>query len=136
MKHIAILLAAVALAVPAGAQTVETGRGEFSKFPQLRKKNIPYDYNRLIAWTSDILAKGECKLKGQRPNKFDIDVPYAALVEPDGTVRRIIIQEIGCPQLETMVGSTILDMVKRGDVKPTGQDQAYWYGDRFAFARY
>lgn len=138
MKRIALLVAMAAVAMPVAAQTipVETGRGEWSQFPQLRKKNIPMDYNRLIAWTSDILAKGQCKIKGQRPEKFDIDVPYAALVEPDGTVKRIIIAELGCPPLETMVGSTIMEMVQRGDVKPTGQDQAYWYGDRIAFARY
>jgi hypothetical protein len=135
MKRIALLLAVTMLAVPAAAQTVQTGRGEFSKFPQLKKKNIPLDYNRLIAWTEEALSRGKCQLKGQRPKKFDIDVPYAALVEPDGTVRRIIIGEIGCPELETMVGSTIVEMVKRGDIKPTGQDQAYWYGDRIAFAR-
>ena len=135
MKPIALFLALALVSAPAAAQTVQTGRGEFQKFPQLKKKNIPLDLNRLIAWTSDILAKGECKLKGQRAEKFDIDVPYAALVEPDGTVRRIIIAEMGCPPLETMVGSTVVEMVKRGDVKPTGQEQAYWFGDRIAFAR-
>jgi hypothetical protein len=135
MKRIALILAMAALAAPASGQTVQTGRGEFAKFPQLRKKNIPMDYNLLIAWTSSILAKGECRIRGQRPEKFDIDVPYAALVEPDGTVKRIIIAEMGCPPLETMVGSTIVEMVKRGDVKPTGQAQALWFGDRISFAR-
>ncbi|HEY0413485.1 MAG TPA: hypothetical protein VGD66_10115 [Allosphingosinicella sp.] len=135
MKRIALLLAIGMLAAPAAAQTVETGRGDFAKFPALKKKNKPLELNRLIAWTSDILAKGQCKIRGQRPERFDIDVPYAALVEPDGTVKRIIIAEIGCPALETMVGSTVVEMVKRGDVKPTGQDQAYWYGSRIAFAR-
>jgi hypothetical protein len=135
MKRIGLLLAIAMLAVPAAAQTVQTGRGDFARFPALKKKNRPLELSRLIAWTSDILATGQCRLRGQRPEKFDIDVPYAALVEPDGTVRRIIIAEIGCPALETMVGSTVVEMVKRGDVKPTGQDQAYWYGDRIAFAR-
>ena len=135
MKRMAFLLALTMIAAPAAAQTVETGRGEFHRFPQLKKKDIPLDLNRLIAWTGDILKKGECKIRGQRAEKFDIDVPYAALVEPDGTVKRIIIAEMGCPALETMVGSTVVEMVKRGDVKPTGQDQALWYGDRIAFAR-
>ena len=135
MTRMALLLAAAIIAAPAAAQTVQTGRGEFHNFPQLKKKDIPLDLNRLIAWTGDILKKGECKIQGQRPEKFDIDVPYAALVEPDGTVRKIIIAEMGCPALETMVGSTVVEMVKRGDVKPTGQDRAYWFGDRIAFAR-
>ena len=121
-------------AVPAAAQTVETGRGAFDQLPALKRKNNPIEVGRLIAWTNGILSRGECRLNGQRPEKLDMDIPYAALVEPDGTVKRILIAETGCKPLEAVIGSTIVEMVQRGDVKPTGQDQAYWYGSRIAYA--
>lgn len=133
MKRIALLLTLTTLlAAPAVAQTVETGHANWAKLPPLKRKD-----SRVappIDWTSRILASGECKMPGQRPDKFDIDVPYAALVEPDGTVRRIVIQEIGCPPLETMVGTALVAMVKRGEVKPTGRNRASWFADRVNFS--
>ena len=130
-----LVLALTMVAVPATAQTVETGRTDWDKFPAVKRKSRPLDASLLVDWAERILASGKCQLPGQRPTKFDIDVPYVALVEPNGTVKRIIVAETGCPELETLVGSTVVDWVKRGDFKPTGHTQPLWFVDRIKFAR-
>jgi hypothetical protein len=138
MKRTLLMFAALAAAAPAGAQTVETGRADWNALPQapMRHSYAQYiDQNRVTLWTEQVLRSGECKVKGMRPEKFDIDVPYAVLVAPDGKVERILIPEMGCAGLNTIIGSTVMDLVKAGAFKPTGENQAFWYGDRLAFAQ-
>ena len=135
MKKLAFLAVSLAaLAAPATAQTVETGTTEWDKLPAVKMGADDVDYNRLVRWAATELAKPECKGTGMRPTKFDIDEPYAVLLEPNGAVKRIIVREMGCPGLNTVIGSTLADMAKRGKFRPTGQAQPYWYGGRLSFA--
>ena len=135
MKKLAFLAVSLAaLAAPAAAQTVETGTTEWDKLPPAKIGSDDVDYNRLVRWAATELANPACKGTGMRPTKFDIDEPYAVLVEPTGEVKRIIVREMGCPGLNTVIGSTLVDMVKRGKFRPTGQQQTLWYGGRLSFA--
>lgn len=136
MKRSILVLAALSLAGAASAQTVEVGKADnWDGFPPIKRNSRPLDVSFLSDWAYDILKTGKCKLPGQRAERFDIDVPYVALIEPNGTVKRIIVAETGCAPLDTMVGSTVAEMAKRGEFKPTGQDRAYWFGDRIQFER-
>ena len=138
MKRALLFLAAFAFAAPASAQTVEVAHGDWNNLVQARMKHSYAQYvdqNRAVLWTEQVLRSGECKVKGMRPDKFDIDVPYAVLVAPDGKVERVLIPDMGCAGLNTVVGSTIMDVVKAGAFKPTGEKQPIWVGDRLAFAR-
>lgn len=135
MKTLSLLMVPLAaLAVPAAAQTVETGTTEWDKLVPARMGVDDLDYHRLVRWTAQELQDPSCRGKGMRPDRFDIDEPYAVLLEPNGTVRRIIVKEMGCPALNTVIGSTLADMAKRGKFKPTGQPQALWFGGRLSYA--
>lgn len=135
MRKSLLLLGLLALAVPATAQTVETGRTNWSKLPRVKKKSRPLDEALLTDWTQRLLATGECKIPRMRPDRFDVDVPYAVLVEPNGTVKRILIAETGCAGLNSLIGSTVYDWAQKGDFGPTGQQQALWYAGRITFAQ-
>jgi hypothetical protein len=134
MKTLAMLLPLAALAAPAAAQKVETGTTEWDKLAPAPMGIDDTDYSRLVRWTAQELKDPACRRKGWRPERFDVEEPYAVLVEPNGSVSRIIVKEMGCPALNTVIGSTLADMVKRGKFKPTGQPQPLWYGGRLSFA--
>jgi hypothetical protein len=135
MKRFALLLMPLAaLAVPAAAQKVETGTTQWDQLKPATMGTDDVDYGRLVRWATQELQNPACRNNGWRPDKFDIDEPYAVLVEPNGTVSRIIVREMGCPGLNTVIGSTLADLAKRGKFKPTGQPQALWYGGRLSFA--
>ena len=138
MKKALLALAALTVAMPAYGQTVQTGVTDWNKLPQahMRHSYAQYvDQNHIAIWTEQVLKSPDCNVKGMRPDKFDIDVPYAVLVAPDGKVERILIPDMGCAGLNTVIGSTVMDIVKGGAFKPTGEKQALWYGDRLAYAR-
>ena len=135
MKTLALLtMALAAVAVPATAQQVSTGTTEWDKLPAAKMGIDDIDYNRLVRWATQELQKPECRSNGMRPTRFDIDEPYAVLVAPNGTVSRIIVREMGCPGLNTVVGSTLADMAKRGKFHATGEATPLWYGGRLSFA--
>ena len=135
MKRFALLLMPLAaLAAPAAAQKVETGTTNWEQLAPAPMGVDDVDYSRLVRWASQELQNPACRNNGWRPDKFDIDEPYAVLVEPNGTVSRIIVKETGCAGLNTVIGSTLADMAKRGKFRPTGQPQPLWYGGRLSFA--
>jgi hypothetical protein len=135
MKSLALLMIPmIALATSASAQKVETGTTDWDKLAPAPMGSDDLDYSRLVRWTAQELKDPACRGKGMRPDRFDFDEPYAVLLEPNGSVSRIIVKEMGCPALNTVIGSTLADMAKRGKFKPTGQPRALWYGGRLSFA--
>jgi hypothetical protein len=138
MRKAVLALAALSLSAPGWAQKVVSAHGDWSAIPQAATRHSYAEYvdsNRLTLWMEQALRDGTCKVRGMNPNKFDVDVPYAVLVEPDGSISQIMIPEMGCPALNTIVGSTVVELGKRGMFKPTGLAQAAWFRDRIAFAR-
>ena len=138
MRHAALALAALGLSAPAGAQNVISAHGNWNAIPPAATRHSYAQYidpNRLTLWMEQALREGTCSVRGMTPAKFDVDVPYAVLVEPDGSVSQVMIPEMGCPALNTIVGSTVVELGKRGMFKPTGLAQAAWFRDRIAFAR-
>jgi len=137
MKKPALFLFALfAVALPAKAQTVEaTSRTRWDQLPPVKMKSPYLDVARLNDWAEQILASGECKVPGMRPNRFDIDQRYAVLVAPSGAVQRIVIGETGCAGLNTLIGSTVYDWAQHGEFRATGESEPRWYVGRIAFAR-
>lgn len=135
IKMLFVSAALLALAAPAAAQTIETGRADWDEFPAAKKKLRPLDVSLLTDLTERLLASGQCQVPGMSPKKFDVDISYAALIEPNGTVKRIVMEETGCATLNGLVGGIIYDWAQRGDFRPTGQREPLWFGDRITFAR-
>jgi hypothetical protein len=138
MRKAVLALAALSLSPAASAQTVVSAHGNWSAIPAAKTRHSYAEYvdsNRLTLWMEQALRDGTCKVEGMSPKKFDVDVPYAVLVEPDGSVSQIMIPEMGCPALNTIIGSTVVELSRKGMFKPTGLAQAAWFRDRIAFAR-
>jgi hypothetical protein len=136
MMKSATFLFTLLAAAPVMAQTVEaTERTRWEGLPSVKMKSPYLDVALLNDWAEKILASGECNLPNMRPDKFDIDRPYAVLVEPSGAVQRIIVGETGCAGLNTLLGSTVHQWAEDGKFRPTGEREARWYVGRIAFAR-
>jgi hypothetical protein len=67
------------------------------------------------------------QIKGASPRRFDITVPYAVLIEPNGKVSRIVVSQTNCTGVETLAGETVLARSDAGDFLPTGEAKARWY---------
>src|SRR5688572_15545846 len=135
-KSALILFALLTASFPVSAQTVEsTDRTRWEALPPVKMKATELDVPLLNDWAEEILKSGECNVPGMRPTKFDIDQPYAVLVEPNGKVQRIVVGDAGCAGLNTLLGSTVHAWAQAGKYRPTGASEPRWYRGRIAFAR-
>ncbi|UZK64662.1 hypothetical protein [Sphingomonas sp. M1-B02] len=133
MTKIAIAAIALSLAsTSALAQTVDVGTVNWSKLPALKEREGRLNYADLATKVEGILKRG-CKIPGQSARRFDITVPYAALVEPNGKVSRVVVSDMKCPELEVLVGHAAIARSDAGDFLPTGADKASWYGGAINF---
>lgn len=130
---ISALITANLLFVASQGVQVDVGRADWKAMPPLIKvaRNLPMV--QMVDRVEDILRSGQCQLSGQSPKRFDITIPYAALVEPDGTSTHVVVQDTGCAPLETLVGTIVLQMAAEGDFKKTGEAKARWYASELNF---
>jgi hypothetical protein len=120
------------LKTPAVPEALQIGSANWDKLPPLQVRHRA-PYLQLVSMVREALRKGECVLPGQKANKFDIDVRYAAMVGPDGKASRYLIDDTKCPMLNTIVGMAALARSERGDFAPTGEAKARWFVDRMNF---
>lgn len=133
MKKMFALLAAASLAAPAAAQTIEVGNANWSSFPKLQKSPRPLSYETMVGNVEEMLAKRTCQIEGQRARRFDITVPYAVFLQPDGKASRVVVADMGCEPLETMVGNLVADLSRLGDFKDSAGDKGRWYASALNF---
>lgn len=133
MKRLLAVAALAVLASPAAAQTVDVGRANWKALPPLNADHNVLPMETLVTAVEDILKTKQCKLTGQSHHRFDITVPYAVLLEPNGTTNRVIVGEMNCPPLETLVGRVALERAQLGHYQPTGLSRARWHADTINF---
>ena len=112
---------------------VDVGRFDSERFPAapMRERQLPYD--ELLPPIEEILRAGLCRFEGQSYRRFDIRIPYAVLLAPDGTARRFIVRDMGCAPLETFAGHIMIDLVRAGDFRPTGRAVPAWHVGELRF---
>lgn len=126
-----------ASAPPASAPAeIEVGVGRFdpADFPELIRieRRLPEDemHRRVEA----MLGDGRCTLAGATERRFNIVVPFAILMHPDGRPEEVIVHEAGCESLETLVGQIVLAQIRRGDFRPQHREGERWYVSELGFA--
>jgi hypothetical protein len=129
----AALILASAPALGQEAQ-VQVGTAKWDKLPSLKTRpgNIPYE--RLANGLEEILKSGQCAMPGQTARFFDVTVPFAVLVEPNGKASRILVADMKCRPLEEMIGSLTQRRAERGDFVATGQSKPRWYASKVSIA--
>src|SRR3712207_5618331 len=99
---LALLLASVpAASVSAASPTVEVANGNWSYLPLLEQRSNDHLSNKAIFRIHEIVSERKCKLPGRLVGdllKFDLS--FAAHFNPDGTLNRIVMPRLGCPEAE------------------------------------
>jgi hypothetical protein len=128
----ALISAALLAGAPTGIQ-VDVGQIKRNALPELKTTDRPLPTPTMVEDVEKMLASGKCRFSGQSPTRFDITVPYAVMVEPDGTSRRVVVQETGCKPLEAYVGLLVLEMARQGDFAKSAGPKTRWYASEINF---
>jgi hypothetical protein len=124
---------AVALLGSTPGVQVDVGRINRQALPPLQAVERSLPTPTMVENVEKILESGQCNLPGQSSRRFDITVPYAVLVEPDGSAGRVVVQETGCAPLESYVGLLVMRLASEGDFAKSRAPRARWYTSEINF---
>jgi hypothetical protein len=127
------IAAAMLLSTVSGPVQVDVGRANWTALPPLASVERVMPSPEMVDRVETMLESGACTIPGQSAKKFDITIPYAVLVEPDGSAGRVVVAETGCAELETYVGIIVSAMAREGDFQPTREAKARWFASELNF---
>jgi hypothetical protein len=128
----AIIALTLLLSSAQGVQ-VDVGRIDQKALPPLQAAARALPTPAMVEGVEKILASGQCSMQGQSAQRFDITVPFAVRVEPDGSAGRVVVQETGCAPLESYVGLIVGRMASEGDFSKSRGPKARWYTSELNF---
>jgi hypothetical protein len=124
--------------VPAAATvSVETANGDWSQLPALHHRGYDHLSSKMMQKLFEISSEGKCVLPGRYggvKSELNLSLSFAAHFEPDGTLTRVILPKLNCPEGEGVIGGALLEMMKGGDYRPTGKNLDGWYRGEFSFS--
>ncbi|MBR0552141.1 hypothetical protein [Stakelama marina] len=128
-----ILVGAVALALSSqAAPEISIGSAQWEALQPLKLKAGSFNGAAARAELKRIIRSKKCDLGDVTADDFhDLTVRFAVLVAPDGAVRRIVVEQKSCLDLEKLVAAMVLQLVKR-PVPPQREEPA-WYGSKVTF---
>jgi hypothetical protein len=112
---------------------VDVGKAKWESLPTLQAFERQVPSVDMIARVEKMLAERQCTIPGQRAERFDITIPYAVLVNPDGRAERVLVAETGCEALETYVGLVVSAMAQKSYIGPTGAAKPRWFASEINF---
>jgi hypothetical protein len=133
MKRL-LALALLCTAVPAASATrVEVAEGDWSYLPLMKQRSSDHLNGEALARINELVHARQCTFPGQYGVTYDVTVSFAAHFTGDGTVDRLVMNRLNCPEAEGLIGGALLEMIKGGDYRHNGSNQDGWYRGELSF---
>ena len=113
--------------------TVETAKGDWSSLPSLQERGSDHLDTKAMARLHAIAKSGECSLPGYSKGQLVMRLSFAAQFDPAGSLQRIVLPKLDCPEAEGIIGGALLKMMSVGDYRPTGKSPEGWYRGQLNF---
>ena len=105
---------------------VETGSGNWSDIPLLARHHTVRLSEDAMASIDTLVAQGKCIPIGSG-KKVDLDMDFLVEFDDSNAVKRVIVEKIGCPEVEQIAATATSQAATKGWLKPTGENEAGWY---------
>ena len=133
IKRFLLALTLTACSIPAAAQQVAVGDGDWSDLPLMivhDEKTIPV---KTVEKIRNLVVSGECQIPGVSKRKVDMTVPFIVRFNAKGGVENLVVKKVGCAKAESILASLALGLVWSGNFKPTGENRTGWYRSELSF---
>ena len=97
------LLLGLAAGSPAPV-TVETASGDWSRLPSLQSRGYNHLNTKAMERLHEIAGEGQCRLPGYDGRELSLSLSFAAQFDPGGSLRRIVLPQLNCPEAEGIIG--------------------------------
>jgi hypothetical protein len=132
MKLLSLILALTTAS--ASPVVVETATGDWSRLPSLQVLGSDHLQSKVMVRLHQIASQGHCSLPGYSAGRLDLRISFAAQYDPGGSLQRIVLPKLDCPEAEGLIGGALLEMMRGGDYRRTGNGPEGWYRGQFAFS--
>ncbi len=131
----ALAVVAASPTVPAASPGVPVAIGNFktASLPPLTKVERVLPHWEMTKRVQAMLATRQCDLQGQRPERFDLTVPYAIKLDSAGKPSKVVVHETGCRPLSMLVAQIVVAQAARGDFKMKPGAAEQWFGSDVYF---
>ncbi|MGI8612154.1 MAG: hypothetical protein ACR2KH_07810 [Sphingomicrobium sp.] len=133
MKRLLAMALLLAPVPAASATRVEVADGNWSFLPLMKQRGSDHLNNDALARINEIVHAKAFTFPGQQGPHYDVTVSFAAHFDPNGAIDRLVMRRLNCPEVESLVGGVLLEMVAGGDYRPTGENQDGWYRGELSF---
>ncbi|MEN9393119.1 MAG: hypothetical protein RJB02_963 [Pseudomonadota bacterium] len=124
-----LLTALFALAAtPLAAQRVEVADADndWADFPALAKSMTVNLGDGAMADVDRLVAAGKCKAIGNK-KRIRMQIPFLVQFGDTGSVDRVMLKRIGCPEVESIAASAALYAAQDGRIRQGSGNAAGWY---------
>jgi hypothetical protein len=126
-----LLLATIAATAP--APKVEAVTGDWSSLPALQSRGYDHLHSNVMQRLWELATAKQCKIPGYSLRKLDLRLSFAVQYNPDGSVARLLVPSMACPEAEGVIAGAILEMVQGGDYRRTVTSPDGWYQGALTF---
>ena len=126
-----LFLATLAAAGP--MPKVEVATGDWSQLPPLQSRNYDHLQSNVMQRLWEIAHTKTCTIPGYSIGNLDFRMSFAAQYNPDGSVARLIVPKLDCPEAEGILAGALVEMIQGGDYRPTGKSEEGWYKGSLTF---
>jgi hypothetical protein len=124
-----LILSSASMAEP----VVQTAAGDWTRLPQLSQRGYDHLDINVMSRLYRIASERKCALPGYSHTGLDLNLSFAVQYNPDGSLGRIILPKLDCPEAEGLLGYAIIKMINAGDYKATGENPEGWYQSELTF---
>jgi hypothetical protein len=135
MKRILAIALALSAASPASAAVrVESATGDWKSLPQLSQKGYNHLSEKMQAKLFEIAESKKCPAFVLKQGRLDLRLGFAVQYDAGGTLSRLLLPKLDCPDAEGVAGGALLEMLQAGDYSPTGKSSTGWYQGTLGFS--
>lgn len=121
-----IIMGATMLSAPLAAHSVETAKGNWSEIPLLARHHTVRLSDQALADIDTLVETGKCNAI-RKNRRIDLEMDFLVEFSKDNQIKRVIVEEIGCPEVEAIAATATSQAADKGWLKPTGENDAGWY---------
>lgn len=121
-----MMISAAMFSAPLAAHSVETAKGNWSEIPLLARHHTVRLSDQALANIDTLVAAGKCDAI-KKDQRIDLDMDFLVEFSQDNQIKRVVVEEIGCPEVEAIAATATSQAAHKGWLKPTGENDAGWY---------
>lgn len=125
-KTLTAVVGVALIATPIAAHKVETGSGNWSDIPLLARHHNVRLSAQAMANVDALVKAGKCNAIAQG-RRINLEMDFLVEFSPDNSIKRVIVEEIGCPEVEQIAATATSQAATKGWLKPTGENESGWY---------